>query len=61
MHQACLEAPEEVTGRTTKRAAENEEHAAENPTPPKKPRTPVARDGILKGRPILKDVLNGDQ
>ncbi|KIM55426.1 hypothetical protein SCLCIDRAFT_17374 [Scleroderma citrinum Foug A] len=58
----CLEPPEKVIGPTTKRIAENEEHAAENPTPPKKPRTPVARDGILKGRPILKDaVLNGNQ
>lgn len=57
----CLQSPEKATGRARKRAAENEDHVAENPFPPKKPRTPVARDGILKGRPILKDVLNDDQ
>lgn len=27
-------------------------------TPPKKARTPPVRDGILRGRPILQDVIN---
>lgn len=29
-------------------------------TPPKKPRTPPVRDGVLRGRPILQDVVNGE-
>lgn len=30
-------------------------------TPPKKAKTPpVVRDGVLKGRPILQDVVNGE-
>ncbi|KAI6145369.1 Dna2-domain-containing protein [Pisolithus tinctorius] len=45
---------------STKRAGENEDIMIENLTVPKKPRTAVARDGILNGRPILKDVLNSD-
>lgn len=27
-------------------------------TPPKKARTPPVRDGVLRGRPILQDVVN---
>ncbi|KAI5995328.1 Dna2-domain-containing protein [Pisolithus orientalis] len=45
---------------STKRVGENEDIMIENLTVPKKPRTTVARDGILNGRPILKDVLNSD-
>ncbi|KAL4079032.1 Dna2-domain-containing protein [Scleroderma citrinum] len=57
-----LELPQKWVGRcSAKRVVKSEDHAAENPTPAKKPRTPIVRDGILKGRPILKDVLNGDQ
>ncbi|KAF8554816.1 Dna2-domain-containing protein [Imleria badia] len=29
-------------------------------TPPKKARTPPVRDGVLRGRPILQDVVNGE-
>ncbi|KAI6100620.1 Dna2-domain-containing protein [Pisolithus sp. B1] len=45
---------------TTKRAGANEGNMIENFTIPKKPRTAATGDGILKGRPILKDVLNND-
>ncbi|KAI6043523.1 Dna2-domain-containing protein [Pisolithus marmoratus] len=45
---------------TAKRTGENEDKMVENPTVPKKPRATVAGDGILRGRPILKDVLNSD-
>ncbi|KAI6019257.1 Dna2-domain-containing protein [Pisolithus microcarpus] len=45
---------------STKRAGVNENDITENYTVPKKPRTAIAGDGILKGRPILKDVLNND-
>ncbi|KAI6101441.1 Dna2-domain-containing protein [Pisolithus croceorrhizus] len=46
---------------TTKRVGANEGNVIENLTIPKKPRTAATGDGILKGRPILKDVLNNDQ
>ncbi|KAI5999994.1 Dna2-domain-containing protein [Pisolithus albus] len=45
---------------STKRAGVKENDMTENFTVQKKPRTATAGDGILKGRPILKDVLNND-
>ena len=29
-------------------------------TPPKKAKTPPVREGVLRGRPILKDVVNAE-
>ncbi|KIK93881.1 hypothetical protein PAXRUDRAFT_33817 [Paxillus rubicundulus Ve08.2h10] len=52
-----LEPPTMVPRGTTKRGNRD---GCESGTPPKKARTPLVRDGLLKGRPILKDVLNGD-
>lgn len=52
-----LDPPQKVTRcHTSKRTKENE-NSPEGPTPPKKPRSHNARDGVLKGRPILRDVL----
>ncbi|KAF9222302.1 Dna2-domain-containing protein [Gyrodon lividus] len=53
-----LEPPEFLPRCTAKRGNRD---GYETGTPPKKARTPPVRDGLLKGRPILKDVLNGDQ
>ncbi|KAG1738190.1 AAA domain-containing protein [Suillus lakei] len=42
-----------------KRSKENGSVASINEPPLKKPRTPRVEEGILKGRPILQDVVNG--
>ncbi|KIJ63491.1 hypothetical protein HYDPIDRAFT_175890 [Hydnomerulius pinastri MD-312] len=55
-----LEPPKIAIQCTAKRSGENQDDC-ETQTPQKKARTPVVRDGLLRGRPILKDLLNGDK
>lgn len=64
-----LEPPEigVVGKRGAKRAGEDPSPCGDGDgvgTPPKKAKTPPARtvrDGVLRGRPILQDVINGDR
>ncbi|KAF9234817.1 Dna2-domain-containing protein [Melanogaster broomeanus] len=51
--------PPPITPRCT--AKRESQGGCEMETPPKKARTPPVREGLLKGRPVLKDVVNGDQ